>query len=68
MNMTDGNYRGWSIWVGRYPEPQYMAQSPDYDAWTDDGEWADNGLKASSNSIADLHAIIDGIIEENTRA
>ncbi len=59
-------YRGWTISIGRWPEPAWSAVSPNYDAWTDDGEWIDNGEKASGDTRAELLAEIDAWFEEHS--
>ena len=57
-------YRGWSISQGRWPEPAWMATGPNYDAWTDDGEWRDNGEKAEAATSEALLTEIDNWFEE----
>lgn len=45
-----GTYRGWNIRQGRWPEPAWMAFSPDYGASYEGPEdgWVDNGEKADA--------------------
>ncbi len=59
-------YRGWKVYQGRWPEPNYLAYSPDYDAWADgeDG-WQDNGEKADGATWDAVCAEIDNWFEEN---
>jgi hypothetical protein len=58
-------YRGWSIYLGRWPEPAFMATGPNYDAWTEgEGEWRDNGEKADGKTWEAVCAEIDAWFEE----
>ncbi len=66
--MTDEIYRGWTISQGRWPEPAWSATGPNYDAWTDDGSWQDNGEKADAPTREGLIAEIDAWIEEHENA
>lgn len=68
--MSAETYRGWIIRRGRWPEPEWMAFSPDYDAsWEgeEDG-WVDNGQKADAPTREALIAEIDAWFEENEPA
>lgn len=59
-------YRGWEVRRGRWPEPDWMAVHPNYDAsWEgeEDG-WVDNGLKADAATYEALCEEIDIIEEE----
>lgn len=60
-------YRGWSISRGRWPEPEWMATGPSYDAWYDGPEdgWRDNGQKADAKTRQGLIEEIDIWFEEN---
>jgi hypothetical protein len=59
-------YRGWTITRGRWPEPEWSATGPDYEAWTEgEGEWADNGRKADAATREALIAEINAWFEEN---
>jgi hypothetical protein len=60
-------YRGWKVYQGRWPEPAWLAYSPDYDAsWEgeEDG-WRDNGEKAEGRTWDEVTAAIDEWFEEN---
>lgn len=60
-------YRGWEIRRGRWPEPEWMATGPNYDAsWEgeEDG-WVDNGQKADAPTREALIEEIDIWFEEN---
>lgn len=62
-------YRGWDIRRGRWPEPQWMALHPNYDAsWEgeEDG-WVDNGLKADAPTYEALCDEIDEIEDERSQ-
>jgi len=64
--VTPPNYRGWKIRRGRWPEPEWLAEHPNYDAsWEgeEDG-WVDNGLKADAPTYEALCEEIDIIEEE----
>ncbi len=68
--VTPTPYRGWKISRGRWPEAEWMALHPDYDAsWEgeEDG-WVDNGLKADAATYEALCAEIDAIEEERGQA
>lgn len=55
-------YRGWRIdadYIG------YSAVSPNYDAWTDNGEWVSNGQSAWGRTVQEVKDEIDTWIEEN---
>lgn len=66
--MTDElpNYRGWKVYRGRWPEPQWLAVHPDYDASYEGPEdgWVDNGLKAHGDTYEDLCDLIDDLQDE----
>ena len=66
--MTD-KYRGWTISYDPPPIPirsfDWQAYGPNYDAWTDDGDWTDNGEKAAAGTRDELIAEIDAWFEEN---
>ena len=60
-------YRGWEIYRGRWPEPDWYAIGPNYDAsWEgeEDG-WVDNGQKADAPTREALIEEIDIWFEEN---
>ncbi len=60
-------YRGWDIWPGRWPEPNWKAAHKDYDAsWEgeEDG-WRDNGLSTDADTYDALLAEIDAIMDEH---
>jgi hypothetical protein len=60
-------YRGWEISQGKWPEPAWMAISPNYDAsWEgeEDG-WVDNGEKADAPTREALIDEIDDWFERN---
>lgn len=61
-------YRGWDISRGRWPEPEWMATGPNYDASYEGPEdgWVDNGEKADAPTRAELIAEIDAWFEENS--
>lgn len=67
--MKPDTYRGWSISFNPPPIPlrshDWRAHHPDYDAWTDDGYWTDNGKKVHAATREELIAEIDAWIEEN---
>lgn len=70
MNAPDQwTYRGWKISVDPKPIPcrdfDWEAVGPDYDAWTEDGSWTDNGMKASAATYEDLIAEIDQWFDDN---
>lgn len=60
-------YRGWDCCAGRWPEPNYTATGPDYDASYEGPEdgWVSSGGIVHANTLAELHAEIDAWIEEN---
>lgn len=60
-------YRGWKVYQGRWPEPEWLAYSPDYDASWEDAEsgFVDNGEKADGETYDELIAAIDEWFEEN---
>lgn len=63
-------YRGWTISYDPPPIPvrncDWRATGPNYDAWTEgEGEWADNGQKATGATREELIADIDAWFEEN---
>lgn len=58
-------HRGWKIYQGRWPEPAWLATSPNYDAWIDSDDWVDNGEKATGATREELLAEIDIWFEEN---
>lgn len=67
--MTD-EYRGWTISYDPPPIParrfDWRATGPNYDAWTEgEGEWRDNGQKATGATREELIADIDAWFEEN---
>jgi len=65
--VTPAEYRGWKIRQGRWPEPDWMAEHPDYDAsWEgeEDG-WVDNGLKAYASTHEALCEEIDIVMDEH---
>lgn len=59
-------YRGWTINQGRWPEPAWMATSPNYDASYEGEEdgFVDNGEKADAPTREALLAEIDAWFEE----
>ncbi|HNS40233.1 MAG TPA: hypothetical protein PKJ56_08310 [Promineifilum sp.] len=64
--MSD-TYRDWDIWRGRWPEPEWSATSPNYDAsyeGPEDGRVASGGC-VDAKTREDLIAEIDAWIEEN---
>lgn len=60
-------YRGWSVSQGRWPEPNWLASHPDYDASYEGPEdgWVGNGLSASADTYEALCGEIDAIMEEH---
>jgi len=66
---TAAEYRGWRVSRGRWPEPEWTALHPDYDASYEGEEdgWVDNGLKASAPTHEALCAEIDTIEEERAQ-
>lgn len=66
--MTQDAYRGWSISYDPPPIPyrgaDWTAVHPDYDAWTEDGSWTDNGMKVSAASREALIIEIDDWLED----
>lgn len=67
MTNEADTYRGWSIHRGRWPEPEWSATSPNYDAsWEgeEDG-WVDNGEKANAPTRDALIEEIDAWFEEH---
>lgn len=67
--MTDESYRGWHVARGRWPEPAWIAVSPNYDASYEGPEdgWVDNGERADAPTRELLIAEIDAWFEENSR-
>lgn len=67
--MSADTYRGWTIYFDEKPVPSpcfdWEATGPNYDAWTEDGQWCDNGEKAFSATREGLIAEIDAWLEEN---
>lgn len=65
--VTPETYRGWSLFRGRWPEPEWSATSPNYDASYEGEEdgWRDNGECANASTREGLIAEIDGWFEEN---
>lgn len=63
-------YRGWEIWCGRWPEPEWSATSPNYDASYEGPEdgWVDNGESATGSTREELIENIDAWFEENSHA
>lgn len=63
---TPDTYHGWTISRGRWPEPEWSATGPDYDASYEGEEtgWVDNGEKADAPSREALIAEIDAILDE----
>lgn len=60
-------YRGWDIWRGRWPEPEWSATSPNYDASYEGPEdgWVATGGSVNAETREDLVEEIDAWIEEN---
>lgn len=62
-------YRGWTIHYDPPPIPirdfDWQATGPNYDAWTDDGQWTDNGEKAEAPTRDALIDAIDDWFEEH---
>lgn len=60
-------HRGWDIYRGRWPEPEWSAVSPNYDASYEGPEdgWVDNGETVSAATREELIAEIDAWFEEN---
>ena len=67
-SMTVDTHRRWRLYYEPTPIPvrdfDWTATHPDYDAWTDDGVWTDNGLKAFAATREELCAEIDAIEDE----
>lgn len=68
--MTPDTHRGWRIMFDPPPIPwrgsDWSAGGPNYDAWTgDDGEWQDNGEKATAATREALIVEIDAWFEEH---
>lgn len=61
------SYRGWDIYRSRWPDPEWIALSPNYDASYEGPEdgWVDNGEKADGRTREELIAEIDRWFEEN---
>lgn len=61
--MTDQikRYRGWCIYRGSWPEPEWFALHPEYDASYEGEEdgWVDNGLSAHGDTYENLCIEID---------
>ena len=62
--MTDHmKYRGWSLDCDPKPIPNrsfdWTATHPNYDAWTDEGEWRDNGMVVHAATYEELLFEID---------
>ncbi len=59
-------YRGWTITLGRWPEPEWSATGPNYDASYEGPEdgWVDNGEKAYGRTREELLAEIDRWFDE----
>ena len=59
-------YRGWHIARGRWPEPSWVAYSPNYDASYEGPEdgWVDNGEKADAETRDELMVEIDNWFAE----
>lgn len=66
--ITLNAYRNWAIWRGRWPEPEWNATSPNYDASYEGPEdgWVDNGQKADGRTRDELIANIDAWFDENS--
>lgn len=66
MNTMD-DYRGFKITPGFYPEPNWFATHPDYDASYEGPEdgWVDNGLFTYADTLEDLRHEVDAIIDEH---
>jgi hypothetical protein len=66
--MTPDTHRSWRLYYEPTPIPvrdfDWTALHPDYDAWTDDGVWTDNGLKAFAATRGELCAEIDAIEDD----
>lgn len=64
--MTPAIYRGWRVYPGRWPEPNWSAVHPDYDASYEGPEdgWVSNGLSTTADTLEELHFEIDAMIEE----
>lgn len=62
-------HRGWNVYRGQWPEPAWMATSPDYDASYEGEEdgWRDNGEKADGATYDELIVNIDEWFEENSQ-
>lgn len=60
-------HRGWVIYRGRWPEPEWTATSPNYDASYEGPEdgWVSNGEHVSAATREELIEEIDNWIEEN---
>jgi hypothetical protein len=60
-------YREWSIHRGRWPEPEWSATSPNYDASYEGPEdgWVSNGEHVTAATRKELLAEIDRWHEEN---
>ncbi len=63
-------YRGWTISYDPPPIPirdfDWQAVGPNYDAWTEDGEWTDNGQKAAAPTYSALIKEIDAWFEDQS--
>lgn len=64
--MKHSIYRGWSVYPGSWPAPDWMALHPDYDASYEGPEdgWVSNGLSTTADTLEELHFEIDAMIEE----
>ncbi len=60
-------HRGWTISRGRWPEPEWSATSPDYDASYEGPEdgWVSNGQSVEAATREALVEEIDAWIEEH---
>jgi hypothetical protein len=61
--MTQEKYKRWDISYDPSPTPirafDWVAIHPDYEAWTEDGEWQSNGLCVHAPNRKELLEAID---------
>ena len=64
--MAAQTYRGWDVYPGRWPEPNWIGVHPNYDASYEGPEdgWVSNGLSVSADTLDALHDEIDTMIDE----
>lgn len=63
MSETKETHKGWEISHNPPPVPirsfDWIAVHPDYEAWTEDGEWVSNNLILHAANKRELFAEID---------